>query len=109
MLGFRLNWADPVLRRVVIAAVTLNCGGPIFVTVLPILAYRGLGHDGRRVRPRHVGRGRSAACSARSSRRGSAAGSGSAARWPSALLLHNLVGLGILAAPTLPPAPGDRA
>ena len=42
-LGFRLNWADPVLRRVVIAAVTLNSGGPIFVTVLPILAYRGLG------------------------------------------------------------------
>ncbi len=42
-LGFQLNWADPVLRRVVVAAVTLNSGGPIFVTVLPILAYRGLG------------------------------------------------------------------
>src|SRR5689334_6734775 len=41
--GFRLNWADPVLRRVVMAAVTLNCGGPVFVTVLPVLAYRGLG------------------------------------------------------------------
>jgi hypothetical protein len=42
-LGFRLNWADPVLRRVVLAAVILNSGGPVFVTVLPILAYRGLG------------------------------------------------------------------
>ena len=56
-IGFRLNWADPVLRRVVIAAVTLNSGGPIFVTVLPILAYRGLGPLRRRVRPRHVGGG----------------------------------------------------
>ena len=41
--GFRLNWADPVLRRVIVAAVILNCGGPVVVTVLPILAYRGLG------------------------------------------------------------------
>jgi MFS family permease len=42
-LGFRLNWQDPVLRRVVLAAVTLNSGGPVFVTVMPVLAYRGLG------------------------------------------------------------------
>jgi len=103
-LGFRLNWADPVLRRVVLAAVTLNSGGPIFVTVLPILAYRGLGLSagvfglamsgaalggvlGAVLAPRigaRLGLGRTLAL---------------------ALLAHNLVGLGILAAPTLPAAP----
>jgi MFS family permease len=102
LLGFRLNWRDPVLRRVVVAAVTLNSGGPIFVTVLPILAYRGLGLTagafglamsaaalggvtGAVVAPRigaHHGLGRTLAFG---------------------LLAHNLVGLGILAAPTLPP------
>jgi MFS family permease len=103
LLGFRLNWADPVLRRVIVAAVTLNCGGPIVVTVLPILAYRGLGLTagafglamsvaaagaflGALVAPRigaRLGLGRTLAFG---------------------LLLHNLVLLGILAAPTLRPA-----
>ena len=39
--GRGLNYyeADPMLRRVSAAAVILNSGGPIFVTVLPVLAY----------------------------------------------------------------------
>lgn len=41
--GVRLNWRDPVLRGTLLGTLLLNCGGPIFVTVLPILAYRGLG------------------------------------------------------------------
>ncbi|MEU9132054.1 MFS transporter [Kitasatospora sp. NPDC048540] len=102
--GFRLNWADPVLRRVVVAAVTLNSGGPVFVTVLPILAYRGLGVSagvfgaamsvaaagalvGALVAPRISGR----------------LGTGRTMAW--ALLLHCLVGLGVLAAPALPAGP----
>lgn len=103
-LGFRLNWADPVLRRVVVAAITLNSGGPIFVTVLPILAYRGLGMSvgllgiamsagaagallGAVVAPKVAGR----------------LGTGRTMAW--SLLLHCLVGLGVLAAPGLPPGP----
>lgn len=41
--GVRLNWHDPILRGTVIGVTLMNLGGPIFVTVLPILAYRGLG------------------------------------------------------------------
>ena len=40
--GLRLNWRDPILRGTVLGATLLNMGGPIFVTVMPILAYRGL-------------------------------------------------------------------
>jgi MFS family permease len=103
LLGFRLNWADPVLRRVIVAAVVLNCGGPVVVTVLPILAYRGLGLSagvfglamsvaavgaflGALVAPRigaRLGLGRTLALS---------------------LLAHNLVALGLLTAPMVPPA-----
>jgi MFS family permease len=102
-LGFRLNWADPVLRRVVIAAVTLNSGGPVVVTVLPVLAYQGLG-----VSVGVFGAAMSAAAG------GAVLGAGAAPRisdrlglgrtmaW--GLLLHCLVALGILAAPALPPA-----
>jgi len=95
-LGFRLNWADPVLRKVVLAAITLNCGGPVFVTVLPILAYRGLGMSvavfgiassaaamgavlGALVAPKVAGK----------------LGTGRTMAW--SLLLHCLVGLGALA------------
>ena len=103
-LGFRLNWADPVLRRVVVAAVTLNSGGPIFVTVLPILAYRGLGLSAGA-----FGLAMSAAALGGvlgafvAPRIGARLGLGHTLAF--GLLLHNLVGLGILAAPTLPPAP----
>jgi MFS family permease len=103
-VGFKLNWADPVLRRVVLAAVTLNSGGPIFVTVLPVLAYRGLGVSvavfgiamsiaaagaviGALVAPKIADR----------------LGTGRTMAW--SLLLHCLVGLGVLAAPALPAGP----
>ncbi|MFE0461422.1 MFS transporter [Kitasatospora sp. NPDC058965] len=103
-LGFRLNWQDPVLRRVVIAAVTLNSGGPVFVTVLPLLAYRGLGMSvavyGAAMSVAAVGALVGAVVAPRLSAR---FGLGRTFAW--ALLLHCLVGLGVLAAPALPAGP----
>ncbi|MFJ2865723.1 MFS transporter [Kitasatospora sp. NPDC087314] len=103
-LGFRLNWADPVLRRVVLAAVTLNCGGPVFVTVLPVLAYRGLGVTvggfGAAMSVAALGALLGAVVAPRISRR---FGLGRTMAW--SLLLHCLVGLGLLAAPALPSGP----
>jgi hypothetical protein len=103
-LGFRLNWADPVLRRVVVAAVTLNCGGPVFVTVLPVLAYRGLGLSvgvfGAAMSVAAVGALIGAVVAPRLSER---LGTGRVLAW--SLLLHCLVGLGVLAAPALPAGP----
>jgi MFS family permease len=103
-LGFRLNWSDPVLRRVVLAAVTLNSGGPIFVTVLPVLAYRGLGLSvaayGAAMSVAAAGALVGAVVAPRLSQR---LGMGRTFAW--ALLLHCLVGLGVLAAPALPSAP----
>lgn len=102
--GFRLNWADPVLRRVVLAAVVLNCGGPVFVTVLPVLAYRGLGVQvgvfGAAMSVAALGALLGAVVAPRLSRR---FGLGRTLAW--SLLLHCLVGLGVLAAPALPPGP----
>ncbi len=103
-MGFRLNWADPVLRRVVVAAVTLNCGGPIFVTVLPVLAYRGLGMSvgvfGAAMSVAALGALAGAVLAPRISQR---LGTGRTLAW--SLLLHCLVGLGVLAAPALPSGP----
>ena len=103
-VGFRLNWADPVLRRVVVAAVTLNSGGPIFVTVLPILAYRGLGLSvgvfGAAMSLAAAGALAGAIVAPRISDR---LGTGRTMAW--SLLLHCLVGLGVLAAPALPSGP----
>jgi MFS family permease len=103
-LGFRLNWADPVLRRVIVAAVTLNSGGPVFVTALPVLAYRGLGLSvgafGTAMSAAAVGAVLGAVAAPRI---GDRLGLGRTMAW--ALLLHCLVGLGILAAPALPAAP----
>ncbi|GAA2144772.1 hypothetical protein GCM10009760_32660 [Kitasatospora kazusensis] len=103
-LGFRLNWADPVLRRVVVAAVTLNCGGPVFVTVLPVLAYRGLGLSvgafGAAMSVAAVGALAGAVVAPRISER---LGVGRTLAW--ALLLHCLAGLGVLAAPALAAGP----
>ncbi|MEU4114784.1 MFS transporter [Kitasatospora sp. NPDC028055] len=102
--GFRLNWADPVLRRVVLAAVLLNCGGPVYVTVLPVLAYRGLGVQvgvfGAAMSVAALGALLGAVVAPRLSLR---FGLGRTMAW--SLLLHCLVGLGVLAAPTLPPGP----
>jgi hypothetical protein len=101
LLGFRLNWADPVLRRVVLAAITLNSGGPIFVTVLPILAYRGLGMSagafGLAMSGAALGGVLGAVIAPAISRR---FGLGRTLAY--GLLFHNVSGLGILAAPTLP-------
>ncbi|MFJ5229404.1 MFS transporter [Kitasatospora sp. NPDC088391] len=103
-LGFRLNWQDPVLRRIVLAAVTLNSGGPVFVTVLPVLAYRGLGVTvgvfGAAMSAGAVGALLGALVAPRISER---LGIGRTLAW--ALLLHCLVGLGVLAAPALPAGP----
>ncbi|MEO5877694.1 MAG: MFS transporter [Streptosporangiaceae bacterium] len=104
LLGFRLNWADPVLRRVIVAAVVLNSGGPVFVTVLPVLAYRGLGLSvgafGTAMSVAAVGAVLGAFAAPRISDR---LGLGTTMAW--ALLLHCGVGMGILAAPALPAAP----
>ncbi len=103
LLGFRLNWADPVLRRVIVAAVVLNCGGPIVVTVLPILAYRGLGLTagafGLAMSVAALGAFLGALAAPRI---GARLGLGRTLAF--GLLLHNLVLLGILAAPTVRPA-----
>ncbi|MQA27867.1 MAG: MFS transporter, partial [Micromonosporaceae bacterium] len=103
-LGFRLNWADPVLRRVVMAAVTLNSGGPIFVTVLPVLAYRGLGMSvGALGVAMSVGAAGAVLGAVVAPKISDRLGTGRTMAW--GLLLHCLVGLGILAAPTLPATP----
>jgi MFS family permease len=103
-VGFRLNWADPVLRRVVLAAVILNSGGPIFVTVLPVLAYRGLemsaGALGVAMSVGAAGAVVGALVAPKISDR---LGTGRTMAW--GLLLHCLVGLGVLAAPALPATP----
>jgi hypothetical protein len=103
LLGFRLNWADPVLRRVIVAAVVLNCGGPVVVTVLPILAYRGLGLTagafGLAMSFAAVGAFLGALVAPRI---GAWLGLGRTLAF--ALLLHNVVALGVLTAPTVPPA-----
>ncbi|KIQ64901.1 hypothetical protein TR51_12440 [Kitasatospora griseola] len=103
-LGFRLNWQDPVLRRVVLAAVTLNSGGPVFVTVLPVFAYRGLhvtvGVFGAAMSAGAVGALLGALVAPKISGR---LGIGRTMAW--SLLLHCLVGLGVLAAPALPAGP----
>ncbi|RAJ41835.1 putative MFS family arabinose efflux permease [Kitasatospora sp. SolWspMP-SS2h] len=103
-LGFRLNWQDPVLRRVVLAAVTLNSGGPVFVTVMPVLAYRGLGVSvgvyGAAMSTAAVGALLGALVAPKIGER---FGIGRTLAW--ALLLHCLVGLGVLAAPALPSGP----
>jgi len=103
-LGFRLNWADPVLRRVIVAAVVLNSGGPIFVTVLPVLAYRGLGVSvGTLGAAMSVGAAGALVGALVAPKISERLGQGWTMAW--ALLLHCLVGLGILLAPTLPSGP----
>jgi MFS family permease len=103
LLGFRLNWADPVLRRVIVAAVILNSGGPVVVTVLPILAYRGLGLTagafGLAMSVAAIGAFLGALVAPRISARW-----GMGRTFAFSLLLHNLVALGVLTAPTVPPA-----
>lgn len=101
--GVRLNWDDPVLRGTVIGTTLLNLGGPVFVTVLPILAYRGLGLSvgtlGTVMSVAAVAAVVGALVATRVSDR-----VGPARLMPWSVFLHCLVGLGVLAAPALPSA-----
>lgn len=100
--GVRLNWQDPVLRRTLQGTLLANIGGPIFVTVLPVLAYRGLGMSvglfGVAMSVAAVGAVIGTFFAQRISSR-----IGAARVMPLSIFLHSFVGLGILAAPALPP------
>ncbi|MEO3778026.1 MFS transporter [Micromonospora sp. B11E3] len=99
--GARLNWNDPVLRGTVLGTTLLNVGGPVFVTVMPILAYRGLGMSvgalGTVMSVAAVAAVVGAVVAPRVSRL-----VGAARLMPWSAFLHSLVGLGVLAAPALP-------
>ena len=101
--GVRLNWNDPVLRGTVLGTTLLNLGGPIFVTVTPILAYRGLNLSvatfGTVMSVAAVAAVVGALVAPRVSKF-----FGPARLMPWAAFLHSLVGLGVLAAPGLAPA-----
>ncbi|WP_214408860.1 MFS transporter [Sphaerisporangium fuscum] len=101
--GVALNWNDPVLRRTLIGTLLANIGGPIFVTVMPVLAYRGLGLSvgtlGAAMSVAAVGAMIGTLLAQRVSR-----WMGPARMMPWSIFLHSLVGLGILAAPALPSA-----
>lgn len=101
--GVRLNWDDPVLRGTLLGTLLANIGGPIFVTVMPVLAYRGLGLSvgalGAAMSVAAVGAVLGTFVAPRVSRR-----LGAARMMPVSIFLHSVVGLGILAAPALPPA-----
>jgi MFS family permease len=101
--GVRLNWNDPVLRGTILGTTLLNMGGPIFVTVLPILAYRGLhlsvGTFGAVMSVAAMAAVVGALIAQRVSKL-----LGPARLMPWSVFLHCLVGLGILAAPALPSA-----
>ncbi|NUR26229.1 MAG: MFS transporter [Catenulispora sp.] len=101
--GVVLNWNDPVLRATLIGTLLANVGGPIYVTVMPMLAYRGLG-----LSVGTMGVVMSAAAvvavagtfvAQRVSRAITAA-----RMMPLSIFLHSFVGLGILLAPRLPSA-----
>lgn len=98
--GVRVNWNDPVLRGTVLGTTLLNIGGPIFVTVTPILAYRGLnlsvGTFGTVMSVAAVTAVVGALVAPRVSRF-----FGPARLMPWAAFLHSLAGLGILAAPAM--------
>lgn len=100
-LGLRLNWADPVLRRVTIGTLILNSGGPIFVTLLPVWAYHGHGMSagtlGTVMSVAALGALGGALVAPRTSRR---LGDGRLTAW--SLFCHCVVGLGILAAAVFP-------
>lgn len=99
--GFQLNWNDRVLRGTMLATLLANIGGPIFVTVMPQLAYRGLGLSagtfGTVMSVAAVGAVVGALLTQKVSRL-----MGPARVMPWAIFLHSAVGLGVLAAPGLP-------
>ncbi|WP_433617730.1 MFS transporter [Dactylosporangium sp. CA-139114] len=99
--GVRLNWSDPVLRRTLQGTLLANIGGPIFVTVLPILAYRGLGMSvgtlGAVMSIAAAGAVGGSLVAQRVSAR-----LGAARLIPWSIFLHSAVGFGVLLAPALP-------
>ncbi|GGQ68142.1 MFS transporter [Couchioplanes azureus] len=101
--GVKLNWNDPVLRGTILGTTLLNLGGPIFVTVMPILAYRGLHLSvptfGTVMSVAAVAAVGGALVAQRVSKK-----VGPARLMPWSAFLHSAVGLGILAAPALPSA-----
>jgi MFS family permease len=101
--GVHLNWSDPVLRRTLMGTLLANIGGPIFVTVMPMLAYRGLGLSvgtmGVVMSVAAVGAVIGSMYAQRVSKR-----LGPHRMMPWSIFLHSVVGLGILAAPMLPSA-----
>ncbi|GIG64491.1 MFS transporter [Phytomonospora endophytica] len=101
--GFLLNWNDRVLRGTMLATLLSNIGGPIFVVVMPILAYRGLnlsvGVFGTVMSVAALGAVGGALLAQRVSR-----WFGAARVMPWAIFLHSFVGLGVLLAPALPAA-----
>lgn len=101
--GIRLNWTDPVLRGTLLGTLLANIGGPIFVTVMPILAYRGLDLSvatfGVVMSVAAAGAVAGTLVAQRISRR-----VGPARMIPWSIFLHSAAGLGILAAPALPSA-----
>ncbi|MGW4945675.1 MFS transporter [Actinoplanes sp. NPDC004185] len=101
--GVRLNWNDPVLRGTILGTTLLNAGGPIFVTVLPILAYRGLQLSVPTLGTVMSVAAVAAVAGALLAQRVSAL-IGADRLMPWSVFLHCLAGLGILAAPALPPA-----
>ncbi|MFC3735054.1 MFS transporter, partial [Actinoplanes nipponensis] len=101
--GVRLNWNDPVLRGTVLGTTLLNMGGPIFVTVLPILAYRGLHLSVPTLGTVMSVAAVAAVAGALLAQRVSGL-VGADRLMPWSVFLHCLAGLGILAAPALPPA-----
>ncbi|GLZ81487.1 MFS transporter [Actinorhabdospora filicis] len=101
--GIRLNWDDRVLRGTLLATLLANIGGPIFVTVTPMLAYRGLGLSVRTFGVVMSVAAVFAVIGALTARK-VAAKAGPARMAPWSVFLHSVVGLGILAAPMLPAA-----
>ncbi|NUO60352.1 MAG: MFS transporter [Hamadaea sp.] len=101
--GVLLNWRDPVLRRTVQGTLLANIGGPIYVTVMPMFAYRGLGLSvgvmGAAMSVAAAGAVVGTFFAQRISRK-----IGAARVMPWSIFLHSFVGLGILAAPALPGA-----
>jgi MFS family permease len=101
--GFQLNWNDRALRGTMLATLLSNIGGPIFVTVMPQLAYRGLGLSvgtfGTVMSVAAVGAVIGALLTQRVSN-----WAGPARVMPWAIFAHSAVGIGVLATPWLPAA-----
>lgn len=101
--GIKENWNDPVLRRCTAGTLCANLGGPIFVTQMPVLAYKGLGLGvgmfGLVMSVGAAGALAGALVAPKASRR-----FGPARTMAYAMVFHSLSGLGILATTSFAPA-----